>query len=110
MKNLCVALALVAASMLFSTVALSEDKSTGLPEGYDQYKASELNSQKDICLIMAKNCSDGDDHVLNRVERLNKEIEKGASVYSPEELKSFQEQLNWIYYESNEFPAVRLDG
>jgi len=108
MKNLCVALALVAASMSFSTMALSEEKTTGLPEGYDQYKAPELNSQKDICLIMAKNCSGGEDHVLKRVDRLNKEIEKGASVYSPEELKNFQEQLNWIYYESNEFPAIRL--
>jgi len=66
-----------------------------------------LSGMKDQCLIVARNCV-GDDTVLKRVERLNNEIEKGQSVYTPEELKSFQDQLNWIYYESNDFPAVRL--
>jgi len=33
---------------------------------------------------------------------------KGSSVYTPEALKILQEQLNWIYYESGEFPAVRV--
>lgn len=106
MKNLLAVLALVAASMLYSTSGLSEEKSTGLSDDYGQYKAYELN--KDQCLIVAKNCSGPSDPVLRRVERLNKEIDKGSSVYTPEELKVLQEQLNWIYYESGEFPAVRL--
>lgn len=108
MKNLCAALACVAASVLFSTTALSAEKTTGLPERYDQYKAYELNGQKDTCLIVAKNCSGISDGVLQRVDRLNREIDKGSAVYSPEELKSLQDQLNWIYYESGEFPAVRM--
>jgi len=107
MKNMYIALVVVAASVLISTMAFSEEKTTGLPDSYDQYKAYELNSHKDQCLIVAKNCR-GNDDVLKRVDRLNREIEKGSSVYTPEELKSFQDQLNWIYYESDAFPAVRL--
>ena len=106
MKNVLVVLALVAASVLYSTSGLSEEKSTGLSDEYGQYKDYELN--KDQCLIVAINCSGESDTVLKRVERLNKEIDKGSSVYTPEELKGLQEQLNWIYYESGEFPAVRL--
>jgi hypothetical protein len=67
-----------------------------------------LSGMKDQCLIVAQNCVGGDDTAMKRVERLNNEIEKGLTVYTPEELKSFQEQLNWIYYESNEFPEVRM--
>lgn len=106
MKNIRVALALLAASVLYSTSGFSAEKPAGLPDDYGQYKAYELH--KDQCLIVAKNCSGPSDSVLKRVERLNKEIEKGSSVYTPEELKGLQEQLNWIYYESGEFPAVRL--
>jgi hypothetical protein len=106
MKNVLAVLAFVAASLLYSASGLSEEKSTGLSDDYGQYKTYELN--KDQCLIVAINCSEGSDTVLKRVERLNKEIDKGTSVYTPEELKGLQEQLNWIYYESGEFPAVRL--
>lgn len=107
MKRVLVLLALMVAPLLTSATAHSEEKATGLSGEYDQYKAYELDSHKDQCLIVAKNCRENDD-VLKRVDRLNNEIEKGSSVYSPEELKSFQEQLNWIYYESDKFPAVRL--
>lgn len=106
MKNVLVMLAIVAASLLYSTAVLSEEKSAGMPDDYGQYKVYDVN--KDQCLIVAKNCSEGSDSVLKRVERLNKEIEKGYKVYSPEELKGFHDQLNWLYYESGEFPAVRL--
>jgi hypothetical protein len=106
MKNVLVVLALVAASVLYSTTGLSEEKSTGLPDDYGQYKAYETN--KDQCLIVAINCTGGTDTVLKRVDRLKKEIDKGSSVYTPEELKGFQDQLNWIYNESEDLPAVRM--
>jgi hypothetical protein len=108
MKNVHAVIALVAASLLCSTTGFSEEKATGLADDYGQYKAYELNSHKDQCLLVAINCRGADDGVLKRVDRLNREIEKGSSVYTPEELKGFQDQLNWIYYESGEFPAVRM--
>jgi hypothetical protein len=108
MKNLLVMSAFVAASLLFSAPAFSEEKTTGLSDDYGQYKAFEVNSPKDQCLIVAKNCTGDVDSVVKRVERINKEIKKGTTVYTPDELRNLQEQLNWIYYESNEYPPVAM--
>jgi hypothetical protein len=108
MKHLLVVLAIVAVSVSYSSAGLSEEKTMGLPNGYGQLKSFELKSQKDECLIVAKNCIGGNEAVLKRVERLNREIDKGASVYTPEELKSLQDQLNWIYSESGDFSAERI--
>lgn len=108
MKKLLFMLVLVVAAMLNSRMAYSAEKGAGVPDSYDQYKSYELNGQKDQCLVEAKNCTGGADTVLKRVERINREIGKGSAVYTPEELQNFQEQLNWIYYESGEFPAVRM--
>ena len=103
-----VVVAVVAASLLYSTAVLSEEKATGLSDSFGRYGTDLLKSHKDQCLIVALNCVGGDDSVKMRVERLNKEIEKGNAVYTPEELKSFQDQLNWIYYESGDFAPVRM--
>jgi hypothetical protein len=107
MKNILMAVTVVV-SLLFSITAFTEDKSTGESGAYGKYDDFGLTGIKDQCLIVAKNCVGEEDSVLKRVERLNNEIGKGESVYTSDELKSFQDQLNWIYYESNDFPAVRL--
>jgi hypothetical protein len=108
MKRLLVVSAIVAALMSYSSAGLSEEKRVGPPGDYDQLKSYELKSHKDECLIVAKNCIGGDEAVMKRVERLNREIEKGAAVYTPGELKSLQDQLNWIYSESGDFSAERI--
>ncbi len=100
MKHLLLVLAIVASSAFYSTAVLSEEKATGLPNDYSRFKTYELKGQKDECLIVAKNCIGGDENVLKRVDRLNREIEKGSAVYTPEELKSLQDQLKWINSES----------
>ena len=100
MKQLLLVLAIVASSILYSTAVLSVEKTTGLPNDYSQFKTYELKGQKDECLIVAKNCIGGNENVMKRVERLNREIEKGSAVYTPEELKSLQDQLKWINSES----------
>jgi len=108
MKRLLVVSAIVAAFVSYSSTGLSEEKKAGLSDDYDQLKSYELQSQKDECLIVAKNCIGGDEAVMKRVERLNREIEKGAAGYSPGEIKSLQDQLNWIYSESGEVSAQRI--
>lgn len=108
MKHLLVLLAIVAAAVSFSSAGLSEEKTMGQPNDYGQLKSYQLNSHKDECLIMAKNCIGGNETALQRVERLSREIDKGAAVYTPEELKSLQDQLNWIYSESEDFSADRI--
>ena len=103
MRQKIVLLAILLASVSYSKSVFSEDKSSGMPNEYGQYNGSELKGQKDECLIVAKNCVAGDETVMQRVERLQREIDKGAVVYTPEELKSFHDQLNWIYSESGDF-------
>jgi hypothetical protein len=93
-------LAIVALSVFYSTAVFSEEKTTGLPNDYSQFRTYQLKGQKDECLIVAKNCIGGNETVMKRVDRLNREIEKGSAVYTPEELKSLQDQLKWINSES----------
>jgi hypothetical protein len=48
------------------------------------------------------NCTnDRVDTVQQRVDRLKKEIAKGSDVYSDQELKALNEQLRWIYNDSD---------
>jgi hypothetical protein len=103
MKPVILLFALLLAPLFYSAAALSEERTSGLSDEYGQYENKEMKGQKDECLIVAKNCVFGNETVMQRAERLQREIEKGASVYTPAELKSFQDQLNWIYSESGEF-------
>jgi len=103
MRHLIVALTILLASVSYSRTVLSEENAPGPANDYGQYKNFEFKGQKDECLIVAKNCAVSDEGVMQRVERLQRELNKGEAVYTPEELKSFQDQLNWIYNESGEF-------
>ena len=103
MKRLLLVLAIVAASVSYSTTVLSGENSKGLSNDYGQINTNELKGQKDECLILAKNCIIGDETVMKRVERLNREIEKGTDVYTPEELKILKDQLNWINTDSAQY-------
>jgi hypothetical protein len=103
MRHTTVVLAVLVASMFYSSVGLSEENTSGLPNEYGQINDYGLKGQKDECLIVAKNCVVNNESVIQRADRIQREIDKGESVYTPEELKSFHDQLNWIYSESGEF-------
>lgn len=49
--------------------------------------------QKDECLLVAQSCRDSVDTIQQRIDRLSKEIGKGTSVYSRDELKRLDSQL-----------------
>lgn len=51
-------------------------------------------SQKDECLLVARNCSDGVDTIQQRIDKLRIEINKGTEVYTPEELKKLNNKLD----------------
>ena len=108
MKIIRILMTAATAFLLNSTLVYSENISAGLSDSYSQFKDYETSSHKDQCLVVARNCVGGEESVRDRVDRLNREIDKGLSVYTPEELKRLQEQLNWIYYESGEYPEIRL--
>jgi hypothetical protein len=100
MKRILFMAAIVAASISYSNTVHSEEYTTGTPDEYGLIKSYGVKGQKDECLIVAKNCIGERDTALQRVERLKREIGKGAGVYTPEELKALQDQLNWINSES----------
>jgi hypothetical protein len=79
---------------------LSEEGTAGLSGEYGQNGQHELLRQKDECLLVAMNCAGVQDSVIQRVNRLRIEIAKGTDVYTPAELKVFNDQLNWIYSDS----------
>ncbi|WP_224961475.1 hypothetical protein [Geomonas subterranea] len=49
--------------------------------------------QKDECLLASKNCMTQVDDIQQRIHKLNKEIQKGTRVYSPQELRKLQDKL-----------------
>jgi hypothetical protein len=100
MRRILFVVAIVAASMSYSNSVHSDEYTTGTPDEYGVIKSYELKSRKDECLIVTKNCIGGNETAVQRAERLKREINKGAGVYTPEELKIFQDQLNWINSES----------
>lgn len=106
MKHVLALLILVVASMVYSSTVQSEEKMRGFSDNYGQFKAFESLGQKDQCMIVAKNCSGDIDTVTTRTERLNREIEKGTTVYSHEELKGLRDELNWIRRESRDSSPV----
>lgn len=100
MKRLIAVVALVAAPLLVSIMAQADEYNTGKSDDYGQMKSFEQSGSKDQCLIVAMNCAPGSDTTMQRADRLKKEIEKGTAVYTPDELKKMQDQLNWINSES----------
>jgi hypothetical protein len=99
MKRLIAVIALVAAPMLVSISVHADEYNTGKSDDYGQFKSFEQGG-KDQCLIVAMNCAGSSESVMERADRLKREIDKGTSVYTPEELKRMQDQLNWINSES----------
>lgn len=105
MKRILSLLSVVAAALLVNAIpASSEYGSPGLSEEYGAGGQSEFSGQqmqKDQCLLVAMNCQGGVDSVQQRVEKLKKEIDKGSSVYTQDELDKLNNQLIWIYSEGN---------
>ena len=88
MKGLFYRLSLVAAAVLFLSVPVSSDVGTGR-SGYD----TGVTGTKDECLLVAKNCES--DSLQERIERIEHEIKRGSDVYSRDELKDLERQLDF---------------
>lgn len=49
---------------------------------------------RDECLLVAKNCPNPDYRLQERINHLRDEIDKGSSVYTPEELRVLKRKLD----------------
>ena len=98
MKRIAAVISVLTASMLFSAVTVPGAENYQVPSG--SYGKGVQSSQKNECLLVAKNCATESSTVRQRVMDLRKEISKGYSVYTPAELNMLKEQLKWIEYDS----------
>lgn len=55
--------------------------------------AEQTPAQKNECLLLSQNCKDQVDDIHMRMERLDKEIQKGTKVYTPKELEQLRQKL-----------------
>lgn len=74
-----------AVTLISATPVLAGDSGMGMSSGE--------KFQKDECLLVARNCGDNVDSIQQRIDRLDKEIGKGSAVYSRDELKMLDSQL-----------------
>jgi TolA-binding protein len=66
-------------------------------EGMGNATAGNGQNQKDQCLLVAQACTGQQDTIQQRIRRLNHEIGKGTGVYSREELRQLNYQLQDSY-------------
>ena len=95
MKKISMLISVLLATLFIYTMPTSaNDSSMGSMQ-------AQLTQQKDECMLVAKNCGNEDLYAQQKVDRLKREIEKGSTVYSPEELSILRNKLNDAYIELN---------
>ncbi len=70
------------------------------PSRMTEWGGSSQIANKDECLLVAMNCPK-DFSTQERIDRLNTEISKGTSVYTPDELSMLKKELNDAYRDLN---------
>lgn len=60
---------------------------------YAAQQGKMTKEEKDMCLLISRNCEGEVDSIQKRIKRLQGEIKKGNKVYSPEELKKLEQKL-----------------
>jgi hypothetical protein len=81
-------LALLAAALMLLTVPVLAVEGT-----MDKMLEQGQQGGKDECLLVAKNCGGEVDTIQQRIERIQKEIGRGTDVYTNDELKSLNRDL-----------------
>jgi hypothetical protein len=87
MKALIYRVSLVAASVMLLSIPAQSEEGTVYGSG-----DMGMSATKNECLLVAKNCVS--DSIQVRIEKITTEIKRGTSVYTPEELKSLNRQLD----------------
>jgi paraquat-inducible protein B len=56
--------------------------------------AAEISQeQKDECLLASRNCQNSVDSIQQKIKKLQNEIKKGDTIYSPDEIKKLNDKL-----------------
>ena len=100
MRLIASRIAVLMAATLFSALPVLAEEATGMGMAPGQ------GMQRDECLLVSQNCHDSVDTIQQRIERLQREISKGSSVYSSIELR----QLNFQLEQSSELLRSLVEG
>ena len=78
--------------VIFMLVALM-----GMSVAMPNFVSAEMTkAQKDECVLASRNCRHAVDDIQTQIKKIDKEIKKGSSVYTPEELKKLEQKLNEV--------------
>lgn len=78
--------------MVLMAVGLSVTQVRGEESGRVGGSLPTVGNAKDECLLVAKNCSS--DTIQERIERLTNELGRGTTVYTTDELRALENELN----------------
>lgn len=93
---------LIAASLMIIAVpALAEEGRMGVMKN-----EMGVGVNKDECLLVAMNCGRDMDSIQQRITRIQKEIARGTSVYTADELRNLTDKLD----DANHTLEVIVDG
>ena len=81
-------LTLLAAALMLIAVPVFAAEGTMDQMGQGQQEG------KDVCLLVASSCPVQEDAIQLRIDRIQREIDKGNAVYTNDELKTLQRDLN----------------
>ena len=86
MKRIATKFAVLTAVTLISAMpVLAGERDMGMGSGE--------HHQKDQCLLVSMSCRNSVDSIQQRIDRLNREISRGSSVYTQQELRQLEYQL-----------------
>lgn len=88
MRRILKRLTLLAAALMIVAVPALADE--GSMEGRLE---QEQQLQKDECLLVSLNCANQVDSIQQRIDRIKGEISRGSDVYTNDELKKLNRQL-----------------
>ena len=89
MRSIFKRIALLAAALMIVAVPALADEGS-----MDSRIEQGQQVQKDECLLVAKNCGDQLDTIQERINRIKGEISRGTDVYTNEELRTLERQLD----------------
>lgn len=89
MRNVMRKIALMAAALMIMAVPVLADDTAVMP----RMEQAEQGGKND-CLLVAMNCGQQVDSIQQRIDRIQHEIGRGTAVYTNEELRRLQDQLD----------------